>query len=194
MAIPENIQAIIDGYISNLSVRYPPYYLFRLSTGWSTSGEAESDTTPNSYIYSDGSEFIVGNFAYSNIPLTTSFDGQDLWYHIFQEDETDLEYSVQINTSGEVVDITGQITSFILSIGGVDSTPGKVCNLPVDTPIYTASDRIDIGDVMYTDDRLSRTFAGSDLYYNVYDRTENPLNYFIQIDRNGLVLDKINCE
>jgi hypothetical protein len=190
MAIPENIQTIINGYTSNLSVRYPSYNLFRLSDGWATSGEAESDTTPNSYIYSDGAEFIVGNFAYSNIPLTTSFDGQDLWYHIFQEDETDLEYSVQINTSGEVVDITGQITQFILSTGGLDS---KVCNLPVDTPIYTASDRIDIGDVIYQDDRLSRTFDGSDLYYNVYDRTENPLNYFIQIDRNGLVLDKINC-
>ena len=194
MAIPPNIQTIINAYTSNLSVRYPPYYLFRLSTGWGTSEDAESDTTPNSYIYSDGSEFIVGNFAYSNIPLTTSFDGQDLWYHIFQEDETDLEYSVQINTSGEVVDITGQITPFILSTGGADSTPGKVCNLPAITLIYAASGSINIGDVIYTDDSLSRTFDGSDLYYNVYDQSGSPLNYFIQIDSDGLVLDKINCE
>jgi hypothetical protein len=158
-----------------------------------TSGEAESDTTPNSYIYSNNEEFIVGNFAYSNIPLTTSFDGQDLWYHIFQEDETDLEYSVQINSSGEVVDITGQITPFRLSDGGGDSTPGKVCALPAKTLIYAASGSINIGDIIYTDDRLTRTFNGSNLYYNVYDRVETPLNYFIQIDSNGLVLDKINC-
>jgi hypothetical protein len=194
MPIPENIQTIINGYTSNLSVRYPPYNLFRLSEGWVTSGEAESDTTPNSYIYSDGAEFIVGNFAYSNISQTTSFNGQDLWYHIFQEDETDLEYSVQINTSGEVVGITGQITPFILSTGGADSTPGKVCILPAITLIYAASGSINIGDVIYQDDRLSRTFDGSDLYYNVYDQSESPLLYFIQIDINGLVLDKINCE
>ena len=102
MPIPENIQTIISGYTSNLSVRYPPYNLFRLSTGWATSGEANSDTTPNSYIYSDGTEFIVGNFAYSNIPLTTAFNGQDLWYHIFQEDETDLDEKIIVDSDKDL--------------------------------------------------------------------------------------------
>jgi hypothetical protein len=195
MPIPPNIQTIIDGYTSNLSVRYPPYNLFRLSEGWATSGDADSDTTPNSYIYSNGTEFIVGNFAYSNIPLTTPFDGHDLWYHVFEENETDLEYSVQINALGEVVDISGLVTIFRLSEGDSVSDPGKVCIKPSSaTLVYLSGINIIIGNTLYNDEGLSRTFSGGDLYYNVYTRTEQPLNYFIQIDNNGLVLDKINCE
>ncbi len=54
MAIPEIVQQKIDSLKSSLEVRYPPYYLFRLSTGWGTSEDAQLDTTYNSYIYSDG--------------------------------------------------------------------------------------------------------------------------------------------
>ncbi len=192
MAIPPNIQTIIDGYTSNLSVRYPPYNLFRLSTGWATSGEANSDTTPNSYIYSDGTEFIVGNFAYSNIPLTTSFDGHDLWYHIFQEDETDLGYSVQINTSGEVVDISLGVVEFLISTFFGDSLGACKTN-ESSISVYTNDPNYEINSVIYTDQQLTIRFPGKG-WYKIFNSSGVSLDFSIQIDRDGIIRDKTACE
>lgn len=196
MAVPEIVQTKIDSYINNtLRPRYPQYYLFRLSTGWATSAEADADTTYTSYVYSDGENvFEVGNFAFTNISQTTPFAGGDLWYHVFSEDKTDLDYSVQISNVGEVIDQSNQVTIFILSDGSSDNTPGKVCIAPSQTLVYNTSTDFIIGSYTYTDIRLTRVFDGNNLYYNVYNRNESLSGYFVQISSLGEVLDKINCK
>ena len=196
MAVPEIVQNKIDNYINNtLRPRYPQYYLFRISDGYATSSEADADTAYTSYVYSDGvNVFETGNFAFTNISQTTPFSGGDLWYHAFSEDTIDLEYSVQISNTGEVIDQSNQVTIFILSNGGGDATPGKVCILPPTTIVYNTSTDFRIGSYTYTDDILTRPFEGLNLYYNVYDRFESPTGYFVQISPLGEVLDKINCE
>lgn len=192
MPIPPNIQTIIDGYTSNLSVRYPPYNLFRLSTGWATSGEANSDTAPNSYIYSDGAEFIVGNFAYSNIPLTTAFNGQDLWYHIFQEDETDLEYSVQINTSGEVVDISLGIVEFLITTFFASSI--EACRInEISISVYTNDPNYEINSIIYTNQSLTRPLVGKG-WYKIFNSSGVSLDFSILIDGDGIIRDKTACK
>jgi hypothetical protein len=193
MPIPENIQTIISGYTSNLSVRYPPYNLFRLSTGWATSGEANSDISPNSYIYSNGSEFIVGNFAYSNIPLTTAFNGQDLWYHIFQEDETDLEYSVQINTSGEVVDISLGVVEFWVSLPFQDEGSACLSN-KTEWIVYTNDPNYGIGSVLYTNQSLTTPLDRGG-WYKIFDSAKVSLGFSILVsDNTGIIQNKFECK
>jgi hypothetical protein len=192
MPIPPNIQTIIDGYTSNLSVRYPPYYLFRLSDGWATSGEANSDTTPNSYIYSDGTEFIVGNFAYSNIPLTTAFNGRDLWYHVFQEDETDLEYSVQINTSGEVVDISLGVVEFLITTFFASSIAACKIN-EISISVYTNDPNYEINSIIYTNQSLTTPLVGKG-WYKIFNSSGVSLDFSIEVNRDGIITDKTSCQ
>jgi hypothetical protein len=192
MAIPPNIQTIINGYTSNLSVRYPSYYLFRLSTGWATSGGANSDISPNSYIYSNGAEFIVGNFAYSNIPLTTAFNGQDLWYHIFQEDETDLEYSVQINTSGEVVNISLGVVEFLITTFFSSSITACKIN-EISISVYTNDPNYEINSIIYTNQSLTTPLVGKG-WYKIFNSSGVSLDFSISIDRDGIIIDKTACE
>jgi hypothetical protein len=196
MAVPEIVQTKIDSYINNtLRPRYPQYYLFRISDGYVTSSEADADTTYTSYVYSDGVDtFETGNFSFTNISQTTPFAGGDLWYHAFSEDTTDLEYSVQISNTGEVLDQSNQVTIFILSDPEGTGDPEKVCILPPKTIVYNTSTDFRIGSYTYTDSRLTRPFVGKNGYYNVYDRFESPTGYFVQISSLGEVLDKINCE
>ena len=195
MPIPEIVQNKINSIKSSLEVRYPPYYLFRISDGYVTSSEADADTTYTSYVYSDGVDtFETGNFSFTNISQTTPFAGGDLWYHAFSEDTTDLEYSVQISNTGEVLDQSNQVTIFKLSDPEGTGDPGKVCILPPTTIVYNTSTNFRIGSYTYTDSRLTRPFVGKNGYYNVYDRFESPTGYFVQISSLGEVLDKINCE
>ena len=140
----------------------------------------------------DNEEFIVGNFAYSNIPLTTSFDGQDLWYHIFQEDETDLGYSVQINTSGEVVDISLGVVEFLISTVFGDSLGACKTN-ESSISVYTNDPNYEINSVIYTDQQLTMRFPGKG-WYKIFNSSGVSLDFSIQIDRDGIIRDKTACE
>ena len=196
MAVPEIVQNKIDNYINNtLRPRYPQYYLFRISDGYATSSEADADTAYTSYVYSDGvNVFETGNFAFTNISQTTPFSGGDLWYHAFSEDTIDLEYSVQISNTGEVIDQSNQVTIFILSDPEGTGDPGKVCILPSGTPVYNTSTDFRIGSYTYIDSNLTRPFDGGGMFYNVYNSNETLSGYFVKISSLGEVLDKINCE
>lgn len=194
MAIPEIVQQKIDSLKSSLEVRYPPYYLFRLSTGWGTSEDAQLDTTYNSYVYSDGVGVLnTGNFAFTNISLSTPFAGGESWYHVFAEDGTDLSYSVQIANNGEVFNETTGVIEFWVSQPGADAP--NICSKGTPTKqVYTNDPDLNIDSVLYNDSSLTSPLVGGGNVFKMYDSSQTPLGFAVTVDNGGMIRNKTVCK
>ncbi len=98
------IQDKINTYNNILLDRYPPnipYY--KLSIGHVKSGDAVSDTTPNSSIFtSDDSQPDIDSLIFTDITKTSRLNGGSLYYHVFASNGSDLLYIIQIDASGRV--------------------------------------------------------------------------------------------
>ena len=193
MPIPEIVQQKIDSLKSSLEVRYPPYYLFRLSTGWGTSEDAQLDTTYNSYVYSDGVGVLnTGNFAFTNISLSTAFAGGELWYHVFAEDGTDLSYSVQIGNNGQVFNQTTVVIEFWVSFGYIDAPNACLKGTP-ETQVYTNDPDLNIDSILYNDSSLTSPFTGQGATFEIYNSGQTPLGFAVTVDNGGMIRNKTVC-
>jgi hypothetical protein len=194
MPIPEIVQQKIDSLKSSLEVRYPPYYLFRISTGWAASGEAQLDTTYNSYIYSDGVGVLyTGNFAFTNISLSTPFAGGELWYHVFAEDGTDLSYSVQIGNNGQVFNQTTTVIEFWVSFGYIDAPNACFKGTPA-KQVYTNDPNLNVDSVLYIDSLLTEPLVGEGATFKMYDSSQTPLGFAVTVDNGGMIRNKTVCK
>jgi hypothetical protein len=62
------------------------------------------------------------------------------------------------------------------------------------TPYYTDDVSFPIASIIYTQPTLTIPFNGDNLYYSVYDDTEAPYGIYIQIDKDGIIIDTGICE
>lgn len=107
MPIPREVQEKMINYNLVLSDRYTPdVSYFKLSSGYSKSSEAASDTTPISVIYtrSDDRDIIISSEMRVNQNKSIIYDGGDLWYHVFDSSSLDLRYIILIDSRGIVTD------------------------------------------------------------------------------------------
>lgn len=106
MAIPREIQEKMISYNFILNDRYPPLiYYIKLSAGYSKSSEASSDTTPIYSLYTNN-ERTPNISSILNIDQNKSitYNGGDLWYHVFDSSSADLGFVILIDSSGIVTD------------------------------------------------------------------------------------------
>jgi hypothetical protein len=98
------IQEKIDTYTNILLNRYPPgVQYYKISIGHVKTGDAVSDTTPHSSIFtSDDSQPATGSTIFTDQGKTIRLKGADLYYHVFAADGVDLSYIIRINSSGIV--------------------------------------------------------------------------------------------
>jgi hypothetical protein len=98
------IQDKMNEYTNILISRYPPnisYY--KISIGYTIKEEAVSDLTPNSSIFTlDNSPPILGSTLFTDSVKKARFNGQNLYYHVFSSNGTDLDYIIGIDTGGKV--------------------------------------------------------------------------------------------
>jgi hypothetical protein len=99
MPIPRYIQDKIDAYTAELENRYPPVAVsYKISVGYSKSGDAVNDLVPDSTIYtSDDLAPDIDSLLYTNVEKTESFDGGNLWYHVFRSNGEDLLFIILVN-------------------------------------------------------------------------------------------------
>ena len=103
-SIPREAQEKMINYNFVLSGRYTPAIdYFKLSAGYTRSGDAASDTTPVSAIYtgdnkSPGTSSIIS----INQNKSINYNGGDLWYHVFDSASVDLQFIILIGTEGIV--------------------------------------------------------------------------------------------
>jgi hypothetical protein len=97
---PKRVQDKINSYIERLSSRYNFY---KISDGYESSRDAQSDTTPVTTVYSNSTP-STGIIIYSDIAKTIKYDGGGLWYHVFNSSGSSLSLVVQINDKGIVID------------------------------------------------------------------------------------------
>jgi hypothetical protein len=194
MAIPEIVQTKINSVKTSLEVRYPPYNLKRLSSGYESSQDAYNDTRINSYVYSDNlNDLTIGDISYTDKTLSSPFNGGELWYHVFSEIQDDLEYAVQVGGLGQIVDTYfGNVTYTInLSNGFPDQ---RACGRETqENPFYTLDNTFQPGSIIYTDKNLTTPYDGRNLVYAVYDDQKNPYGVAIQINGSGQIVKLINC-
>jgi hypothetical protein len=103
--LPLRIQEKIQMYTSILTNRYPPNIpSWKISTGYASFRDAQSDTTPVETIYSlDDSQPTTGSKVFSDSSKTTVYDGSSLWFHLFNSSGTSLSTVIQINNKGDVI-------------------------------------------------------------------------------------------
>ena len=98
------IQDKINEYTNVLLNRYPPgitYY--KISIGYTKKEDAVNDLTPNSSIFTmDDSPPILGSTLFIDSGKTSRFNGQNLYYHVFSSNGTDLTYIIGVDTGGKV--------------------------------------------------------------------------------------------
>ena len=194
MAIPEIVQTKINSVKTSLEVRYPPYSLKRLSTGYASSQDAYNDTTINSYVYSDNlNDFTIGDTSYTDKTLLSPFNGGELWYHVFSEIQDDLGYAVQVGGVGQIVDTySGNVTYTINLSGGFPDQ--RACGQPTQAnQFYTLDNTFQPGSIIYTDINLTTPYNGRSLIYAVYDDQKRPYGVAIQINSSGQILKLTNC-
>ncbi len=102
---PERIQLKIENYTSILVNRYPPSVAFyKLSIGYSKSGDAQLDSTPVTVIYtSDDTTPTTGLIVYTDQTKKNTYDGLNLWYSVFDSSNASIGRVVRIDTGGNIV-------------------------------------------------------------------------------------------
>jgi hypothetical protein len=197
MAIPEAIRTKIDSYKSGLSVRYPAYNCKRLSAGYASSEEAFNDTSFTLTIFSDNiNDFTTGDTAYSEKDGSTVFDGQSLWYHVFGESGGDLEYAVQIDVAGAVLDVYAGAASYPIKLTPPAGDGINACKIDrAEETVYYVNDvTFPIGNFIYTDSELTTPWrGGSNSYFGTYDDLDTPFGIAIAVDRRGTIVDNVPC-
>lgn len=198
MAIPEIVQTKINSMKASLEVIYPPYNLKRLSTGYASSQDAYNDTTINSYVYSDNlNDFTIGDTSYTDKTLSSTFNGGELWYHVFSEIQDDLGYAVQIDGVGQIVDTYSGTTIYQIELSTPQIDSGKACTetSPANKTIYYVTDNtFPIDSIVYTNSELNRVLNGNNLYYLVFNTSDVSYNIYIRIDGSGVIRDSGQCK
>jgi hypothetical protein len=198
MAIPEIVQTKINSMKASLEAIYPPYNLKRLSTGYASSQDAYNDTTINSYVYSDNlNDFTIGDTSYTDKTLSSTFNGGELWYHVFSEIQDDLGYAVQISGLGQIVDTYFGTTTYQIKLSTPQIDLGKACTetSPADETIYYVTDNtFPIDSIVYTNSELNRVLNGNNLYYLVFNTSDVSYNIYIRIDGSGVIRDSGQCK
>lgn len=198
MPIPEAIQTKIDSYKSGLVVRYPAYNCRRLSSGYASSADAFNDTSFTLTVFSDNiNDFTTGDIASSDKEGSTAFDGQSLWYHVFNETGSDLEYAVQIDVTGSVLDIYTGATPYPIKLTPSGRDALEVCAIgrPLDTIYYVSDVAFPAGNFIYTDSELTTPWrGGNNSYFGTYDNLDTPYGIAIAVDRSGTIIDNQSCK
>lgn len=107
---PESLRNKISSYTSVLLERYPPGIVYyKLSVGYTKENEAMADLTPVYPIFTrSDARPDVSMGVWIDIPLQYIFNGDSLWYHVFEADNTNLSYVIKINNSGIITNKFGK--------------------------------------------------------------------------------------
>jgi hypothetical protein len=196
MAIPTEIQARIDSYLTSLQIRYPVYNAKRIGTGYATGDEALEDGEYSMIVFSDNTnDFTIGDSAYLERDLSNPFDGTSLWYHVFSETGEDVGYAVQIDSVGLILDSYSGASANEIKLSAPGNDNLAACEQGPREDIYYTDDLgFNIGSIIYADVDLTRPFNGNRLYFSIYDMDKNPYGVFVQIDRDGFITQNGLCK
>jgi hypothetical protein len=99
MPIPRPIRNKIDAYTAELENRYPPVAVsYKISVGYGKAGDAVNDLDPATTIYTnDDLAPDIDSLLYTNAEKTESFDGGNLWYHVFRSNGEDLLFIILVD-------------------------------------------------------------------------------------------------
>lgn len=142
---------LTGGYIHMVSADTLPY---------NTAGEACADAgVTHAAIYSANNTVAVGDVMYENSTLSTLYNGQNKWLHLYE-----MTYAIRTSSAGVVQEMTNCTTLATYVYTFSMNTTGEVaaCGLTVSgNAFYAYTSSIGLGTYLYVDSSMTIPVSGS---------------------------------